>query len=99
MVISEPPRPLESFRSDVPDALRAVILTCLEKNVANRYQTVADLAAALAPFAPASSIALATQRMGTGLSASSAGRLSAPQPERPSVRATVGSTAVARDRT
>ncbi len=108
MVISEPPRPIETLRPDIPPELRAAILRCLEKPVDARFQTVADFAAALAPFAGAQSVALATQRMAGVLSASSSARYSAvpataasaqlPQ-ERPSFRAPGGSTDVAWDRT
>ncbi len=45
------PRALASLRPDVPAALGAVILGCLEKDRTRRFQTVAALAAALAPFA------------------------------------------------
>jgi serine/threonine protein kinase len=101
MVISEPPRPLESLRDDVPSELRAIVMKCLEKPVENRFHTVADLAAALAQFASPSSAMLATQRMSGGLGTSSSSRLSAvaaPQ-ERPSFRAPGSNTDVAWDRT
>jgi serine/threonine-protein kinase len=45
------PLALASLRPDVPAALGAVILGCLEKDRARRFQNVAELAAALAPFA------------------------------------------------
>ena len=97
MVISDPPRPIESLRADVPVELRAIIMRCLEKRPDDRFQTVADLAAALAPFAPASSVALATQRMAGALGSSSP-RVSAPQ-DRPSFRAPGSNTDVAWDQT
>jgi len=99
MVISDPPRPLESLRKDVPPALRDIIFKCLEKKADNRYSSVADLAAALAPFASATSIALATQRMAGAFGASSSSRLSAVPQERPSIRAPGSSTDVAWDQT
>ncbi|HEY1954999.1 MAG TPA: protein kinase [Polyangiaceae bacterium] len=98
MVISDPPRPIESLRQDVPTALRMVVLKCLEKRADDRYQSVADLAAALAPFASEISVALATQRMAGALGSSSNSRLNAP-PDRPSFRAPGGSTDVAWDQT
>ncbi|WP_080682321.1 serine/threonine-protein kinase [Sorangium cellulosum] len=45
------PRPLASFRPDVPPALEAVILRCLEKMPERRFRDVGALAEALAPFA------------------------------------------------
>jgi len=98
MVISEEPRPLESLRQDLPPELRAIVLRCLEKKVDARFGSVADFAAALAPFGSASSVALATQRMAGGLGGSSP-RVTAPPQDRPSVRAPGGSTDVAWDRT
>ncbi len=99
MVISEPPHPMELVRQDVPPELTAIIMKCLEKKVADRYQSVADLAAALAPFASASAMALATQRMSGVLGSSSASRLSNVPQERPSIRAPGSSTDVAWDQT
>jgi serine/threonine protein kinase len=46
-----PPAPPSSVCSDVPPALDAVVLRCLRKEPAERYQTVADLVTALLPFA------------------------------------------------
>jgi serine/threonine-protein kinase len=97
MVVSDPPRPIESLRQDIPDEMRQIIMRCLEKKPEARFQTVADLAAALSPFASPSAVALATQRMGA-LGISSSSRLSVPQ-ERPSFRAPGGSTDVAWDQT
>ncbi len=52
-VSTQPPRSLLARRPDLPPALEAVILKCLEKDRARRYANVADLACDLAPFAPA----------------------------------------------
>lgn len=46
---AEPPRQL---CSDIPPALETVIMRCLQKDRERRYATVAQLAAALLPFAP-----------------------------------------------
>jgi serine/threonine-protein kinase len=46
------PDPIRAFRLDVPPALEQVILRCLEKDRAQRYLNVAELAIALMPFAP-----------------------------------------------
>ncbi|HEY2368270.1 MAG TPA: serine/threonine-protein kinase, partial [Polyangiaceae bacterium] len=97
MVVSDPPRPIESLRQDIPVEMRQIIMRCLEKKPEARFQNVADLAAALSPFGSPTAIALATQRMGA-LGTSSSSRVSVPQ-ERPSFRAPGGSTDVAWDQT
>jgi len=53
-VVSDPLPSIREKRPDVPPELEAVIAKCLEKKPENRYQTVAELAEALAPFAPGS---------------------------------------------
>ncbi len=53
MILQDPPRPLRDLRPDVPEALQAVVLHCLEKNREHRYGNVAELAMALAPFGTA----------------------------------------------
>jgi serine/threonine protein kinase len=53
-VVSDPLPSIRLIRPDVPPELEAVIAKCLEKNPDNRYQTVSELADALAPFAPRS---------------------------------------------
>jgi hypothetical protein len=51
-IISAQPRPMRSFRPDVPEGLERVIGRCLAKNRAERFASVAEMAGALAPFAP-----------------------------------------------
>jgi serine/threonine-protein kinase len=46
------PAPLESQRPDLPVGLGSVVFKCLEKDRAKRPSSIADLAKALAPFAP-----------------------------------------------
>lgn len=53
-VVSDPLPNIRDKRPDVPPELAAVIERCLEKKPEHRYQTVAELAEALAPFAPRS---------------------------------------------
>jgi serine/threonine-protein kinase len=52
-ILREKPAPARRRRPDVPLELEAVIFRCLEKAPERRFRTVAELAAALAPFAPA----------------------------------------------
>jgi serine/threonine-protein kinase len=51
-VLTGTPRPLRSFRADVPEALAAVIARACERDLARRYQSVGELVVDLAPFAP-----------------------------------------------
>lgn len=50
-VLSETPIPLRSLRPEVPDEIEAIIARCLEKERNGRYEDVAELVRALAPFA------------------------------------------------
>jgi len=49
-VLHRSPDPLRAIRADVPEALDAAVLRCLEKDPARRFPNVGALAAALAPF-------------------------------------------------
>lgn len=51
-IAADPPRALCTSRPDAPKELEAVILKCLEKPMDARYASVAQLARALAAFAP-----------------------------------------------
>jgi serine/threonine protein kinase len=44
---SRPPRPPRTIDDQIPAALESICLTCLQKDVDQRYRTAADLAAAL----------------------------------------------------
>jgi serine/threonine-protein kinase len=46
------PAPLSTFRIGAPPGFEAVLLRCFEKHREQRWQNVAELAAALVPFAP-----------------------------------------------
>jgi serine/threonine-protein kinase len=63
IVQDAPLRPSEA-RADMPRALEAVILRCLQKDPARRYPDVAALAADIAPFAPGKETDLALERLG-----------------------------------
>ena len=52
-IATEAPTPVREHRPELPDALAALVMKCLEKLPEHRFQTVAELARALAPFAPA----------------------------------------------
>jgi serine/threonine protein kinase len=51
MIAADPPENLRRVRPDVPPELEAVVLRCLEKQPANRFSGISDLARALLPFA------------------------------------------------
>jgi serine/threonine-protein kinase len=50
-IAASPPTPLAEGCPGAPEGLAAVILRCLEKDPARRYQDIGELALALAPFA------------------------------------------------
>jgi serine/threonine-protein kinase len=50
-VFMDPPIPPREFRPDLAPALEAIILRCLEKDRNARFQSMGELATALAPFA------------------------------------------------
>jgi serine/threonine protein kinase len=52
-VMTEPPTPLSARRHGIPPGFEQVVLRCLERNPDARYQSAAELSAALAPFAGA----------------------------------------------
>lgn len=47
-IIHDEPTPLEQHRSDVPEPLRKIVMKCMQKDLAKRYKTGAELAADLA---------------------------------------------------
>jgi serine/threonine protein kinase len=51
-ILSTSPKAVKEKRSDVPEGLDDVIRKCLEKDRGKRFQTIGELAAALAPFSP-----------------------------------------------
>jgi serine/threonine-protein kinase len=52
MILQQQAEPLRNHRPDAPEGLQMVIARCLEKDRNRRYANVAELANALAPFAP-----------------------------------------------
>jgi serine/threonine protein kinase len=69
-VASEPPPPVRQCRPDAPLGIETVISKCLAKDRKNRYLSVAELAAALAPFAPKHAQRYVGRIQEVGLSAS-----------------------------
>jgi serine/threonine protein kinase len=61
-VVTEPPRPLAEFRPELPPGVGAIIERCLAKEPAGRFASVAELAAALEPFAPPMLARVSTER-------------------------------------
>jgi hypothetical protein len=55
LVVKKPHWPLRTVRQDIPEGLAAVVDRCLQKSQADRFANVAELAKALAPFAPSRS--------------------------------------------
>src|SRR5262249_53898744 len=51
MIASDPPKRLREVKPEVPAELEAIVHRCVEKNPADRWQNVAELASALVPFA------------------------------------------------
>ncbi|MDC3956806.1 protein kinase [Polyangium jinanense] len=58
VLMTEDPEPPGQRREDLPAELGEVVLRCLQKDPADRFQSVAELADALAPFVPERSRAL-----------------------------------------
>ncbi len=58
-VFDDPPMSLRALRADVPSALEAAVMQCLEKDPRRRFQSVAALARALAPFGTPEALAAA----------------------------------------
>jgi hypothetical protein len=50
MIAADPPPPLRTVRPDLSPAIEALVLRCLNKDRTQRFQNVAELAYALAPF-------------------------------------------------
>jgi eukaryotic-like serine/threonine-protein kinase len=55
-IAADQPHGVRERRPDVSEELEVVIRRCLEKNVKNRFQSVSELAEALAPFADPGSL-------------------------------------------
>jgi len=52
-IMNEPPPPLRAVRTDLPEGMEVAVLQAMARDRDARFSSVADLAVALAPFAPA----------------------------------------------
>jgi serine/threonine protein kinase len=63
-VVTEAPVPIDELRPDVPPAMAAVVMRCLEKDPDKRFNDAAELATALESFVtPASRVSIERARM------------------------------------
>lgn len=81
-ILETTPTPLAAYCPELSPALQAVLDRCLEKDPARRFQTVAELADALLPFAPTRA-RLYAQRASSILGTKSDSILPAPLPSPP----------------
>ena len=51
-VVNDDPPAMSEIRGDLPEVFEAVVMKCLQKEPADRYKDVGELAHALAPFGP-----------------------------------------------
>ncbi len=58
-ILEREPVPLGELRPDLPQGLADVVTRCLQKDPADRFRNVAELALALLPFAPLRALAVA----------------------------------------
>jgi serine/threonine-protein kinase len=52
MIFHDAPQPLRAKRPEIPPGLEAVVIRCLQKDPGHRFANIAELAAAIAGFAP-----------------------------------------------
>jgi serine/threonine-protein kinase len=81
-VVADQPDPPAMLRPDIPPALEAAVMQCLEKSPARRFATAAQFAAAIAPFAArvAAPAAPQPQRLSPALNGTAILDVSAPVP-------------------
>jgi serine/threonine-protein kinase len=70
-VLRDEPFPIQERRPDLPPEFRAALARALEKDRSHRYQSIAELAAAIAPFGPRHS-EVSVERISSVLSSSRA---------------------------
>ena len=77
-IAADPPEALRVRRPEAPEGLEAVVLRCLVKDITQRFQTVAELATALAPYAPPGAELSVQRIVRLAVPGSISGRLSRP---------------------
>jgi serine/threonine protein kinase len=97
-IAKEDPTPLHSRRPDLPAELSAVVARCLQKDPVKRFFDAAELAEALAPFAPSLVRSTVSQPRMVNVDSTSmtlAAPLPLPMPRRPRTRAWIAAVAIA----
>ncbi len=79
-IISDPPLSLAELRPGLPPALVDIVERCLAKDRENRYTTAADLAQALAVFAPPRSTLLSARSANPAVASAPGGPMGAAEP-------------------
>ena len=82
-ILTNQPESLRKYRNDIPSGLKTVVDTCMQSKAADRYQSVAQLAVALGPFAAPSdrgSIEVTARVLGESVRPGAVGPVSA-QPQ------------------
>jgi serine/threonine-protein kinase len=74
-IAADPPAPLREIRSDVPETLERIVLRCLQKPMADRFSSVVELCAALAPLGDHPNLEDAVQRAASAVRSSSGSRM------------------------
>jgi serine/threonine-protein kinase len=69
-IIRDAPTPLRTVRPEVPEALEAIVLRCLDKDPAARFADVSELARALAAVSVSDAVKASAQRVVRGSIAS-----------------------------
>jgi serine/threonine-protein kinase len=86
-IVGQPPTPLRDHRADAPVGLEEAVLRCLEKDRARRFESVAHLARALAPYAPQA--AASVERIGRTLEGPGAAATTVAVGRKPSAKAPI----------
>ncbi len=82
LILSAAPSPLRNLAPEAPAGLGDVVTRCLVKEVEGRIGSVAELALALRPFAPAESEPILQRLSRSALRGAESGRVSAPPASR-----------------